>query len=89
MVHVPVGEVKHFCCNNQEGKYFFIGEKEYSSSDLDERTLREIYLPGFEARAEPTGASGENVQRVASGDMDLALCNGDRMIAAHAAFRFQ
>ena len=23
------------------------------------------YLPGYEARAEPTGASGENIQRVA------------------------
>ena len=44
-----IAEVKHYCCNNQEGKYYAIGEKEYSSSDLDERTLREIYLPGFEA----------------------------------------
>src|SRR3954447_1093583 len=44
-----IAEVKHFCCNNQEGRYYFLGEKEYSSSDLDERTLREIYLPGFEA----------------------------------------
>ena len=35
------------------------------------------YLPGFEARAEPTGASGDNVVRVASGDMDIGLCNGD------------
>jgi beta-glucosidase len=44
-----IAEVKHFCCNNQEGKYYALGEKEYSSSDLDERTLREIYLPAFEA----------------------------------------
>src|SRR4051794_14753843 len=44
-----IAEVKHYCCNNQEGKYYFLGEKEYSSSDLDERTLREIYLPSFEA----------------------------------------
>lgn len=34
-------------------------------------------LPGYEARAEPTGASGENIQRVASGDMDLAFSLAD------------
>ncbi|HEU4349603.1 MAG TPA: TAXI family TRAP transporter solute-binding subunit [Actinoplanes sp.] len=41
------------------------------------------YMPGYEARAEPTGASGDNVARVASGDMDIGLCNGDT--AADAA----
>jgi TRAP transporter TAXI family solute receptor len=41
------------------------------------------YLPGYEARAEPTGASGDNLVRLASGDMDLALSNGDA--AADAA----
>lgn len=41
------------------------------------------YLPGYEARAEPTGASGDNVARVASGDMDIGLCNADT--AADAA----
>jgi uncharacterized protein len=35
------------------------------------------YLPGYEMRAEPTGASGENVSRVDSGDMDLALSHAD------------
>jgi TRAP transporter TAXI family solute receptor len=45
--------------------------------------LVSMYLPGYEARAEPTGASGDNVTRVASGDMDVALCNGDT--AADAA----
>ena len=35
------------------------------------------YLPGYEARAEPTGASGDNVVRLASGDMDIGLCNAD------------
>jgi beta-glucosidase len=43
-----IAEVKHFCCNNQEGPPYS-ALKMYSSSNLDERTLREIYLPGFEA----------------------------------------
>jgi len=41
------------------------------------------HLPGYEARAEPTTASGDNVARLVSGDMDIALCNGDT--AADAA----
>jgi beta-glucosidase len=44
-----IAEVKHFCCNNEEGQLTLICEKNYCSSDLDERTLREIYLPAFEA----------------------------------------
>ncbi len=35
--------VKHFACNNQET------ERGRGSSEIDERTLREIYLPAFEA----------------------------------------
>lgn len=34
--------LKHFCANNAEVK------RDYSSSNLNERTLREIYLKGFE-----------------------------------------
>lgn len=34
--------IKHFCCNNQEDK------REYMSSNVGERALREIYLKGFE-----------------------------------------
>jgi TRAP transporter TAXI family solute receptor len=41
------------------------------------------YLPGYEVRAEPSGASGDNVARLASGDMEIALCSGDT--AADAA----
>ena len=37
--------VKHFAMNNQEHR------RMSSSSDVDERTMREIYLPGFEAAA--------------------------------------
>jgi uncharacterized protein len=35
------------------------------------------YVPGYEAHAESSGASGENIRRVASGDFDLGFANGD------------
>ncbi|MGC4895291.1 TAXI family TRAP transporter solute-binding subunit [Micromonospora sp. DT31] len=35
------------------------------------------HLPGYEARAEPTGASVENITRVASGDMEIAFSLAD------------
>ena len=38
-----IATVKHFAANNQEY------DRHNVSSDLDERTLREIYLPAFEA----------------------------------------
>ena len=38
-----VATVKHYALNNQEF------DRHNASSDIDERTLREIYLPGFEA----------------------------------------
>ncbi|WP_260725876.1 TAXI family TRAP transporter solute-binding subunit [Dactylosporangium roseum] len=41
------------------------------------------YVPGYEARAEPTGASGENLQRVAVGDMDVALTLADTAADAY------
>lgn len=34
--------IKHYCCNNAEGARLF------ASSDVDERTMREIYLKQFE-----------------------------------------
>lgn len=42
------------------------------------------HVPGYEARAEATGASGENIQRVASGDMDIALTLADTAADAYA-----
>ena len=44
-----IAMVKHYCCNNQEGQYGVLGQKNVVSADIDERTLREIYLPQFEA----------------------------------------
>lgn len=41
------------------------------------------YLSGYRVDAEPTGASGDNIARVNSGDMDLALSHAD--IAADGA----
>jgi beta-glucosidase len=38
-----IATVKHYAANNQEW------DRHNASSDLDERTLREIYLPAFEA----------------------------------------
>lgn len=54
---------------NTTGVYYQMGG---GYADLIDR-----YLPGYEARAEPTGASGENIQRVASGDMDIAFTLAD------------
>ena len=44
--------VKHFACNNNEDNRNFV------SSNLSERTLREIYLRGFEACVREGGAKG-------------------------------
>ncbi len=38
-----VATIKHFACNNQEWNRYDV------SSDVDERTLQEIYLPAFKA----------------------------------------
>ncbi len=47
------------------------------------------HLPGYEARAEPTGASVENINRLAGGDMEIALSLADTAadaVAGRGAF---
>lgn len=44
--------VKHFACNNREWN------RDWYMSNVDERALREIYLPGFKATVEQGGAWG-------------------------------
>jgi beta-glucosidase len=44
--------VKHYCCNNREWN------RDWYMSNVDERTLREIYLPGFKAAIQQGGAWG-------------------------------
>ena len=51
-----IGDVKHFAANNQEGNAQG-GSRFNVSAQIDERTLREIYLPAFEAAVKP-GALG-------------------------------
>ncbi len=60
--------VKHFCCNNREWN------RDWYMSNVDERTLREIYLPGFKAAVQQGGAWG--VMTAANGVNDhLAATN--------------
>ncbi|MDR3734286.1 MAG: glycoside hydrolase family 3 C-terminal domain-containing protein [Acidobacteriaceae bacterium] len=44
--------VKHFCCNNREWN------RNWYMSNVSERALRELYLPGFEAAIKEGGAWG-------------------------------
>ncbi|MFG1659180.1 TAXI family TRAP transporter solute-binding subunit [Micromonospora chersina] len=54
---------------NTTGVYYQLGG---GYADLISR-----HLPGYEARAEPTGASVENITRLASGDMEIAFSLAD------------
>ncbi|MCW3817648.1 TAXI family TRAP transporter solute-binding subunit [Micromonospora sp. DR5-3] len=54
---------------NTTGVYYQLGG---GYADLISR-----HLPGYEARAEPTGASVENINRLASGDMEIAFSLAD------------
>ena len=48
--HDVVSTIKHFAANNQEWNRYSI------SSDMDERTLQEIYLPAFKAAVKEADA---------------------------------
>ncbi|WP_435588945.1 TAXI family TRAP transporter solute-binding subunit [Micromonospora chalcea] len=54
---------------NTTGVYYQLGG---GYADLITR-----HVPGYEARAEPTGASVENITRVAGGDMEIAFSLAD------------
>ncbi|MEU5721395.1 TAXI family TRAP transporter solute-binding subunit [Micromonospora sp. NPDC047738] len=54
---------------NTTGVYYQLGG---GYADLISR-----HLPGYEARAEPTGASVENINRLAGGDMEIAFSLAD------------
>jgi TRAP transporter TAXI family solute receptor len=54
---------------NTTGVYYQIGG---GLADLITR-----YVPGYEAHAESSGASGENIKRVSTGDFDIGFSNGD------------
>ncbi len=67
--------LKHFAANNQET------ERMYASSDMDERTLREIYLAGFETAVKKSdpglvmsdwGAVSDRIKGIAAG-LDLEM----------------
>ncbi|GAA3298154.1 TAXI family TRAP transporter solute-binding subunit [Dactylosporangium vinaceum] len=61
---------------NTTGVYYSIGG---GLADLITK-----HVKGYEARAEATGASGENIQRVATGDMDVAFTIADTAADAYA-----
>ena len=44
-----VSTLKHYCCNNTEF------DRDWASSDLDDRTLHEIYLPAYRASVREAG----------------------------------
>ncbi|WP_328996142.1 glycoside hydrolase family 3 C-terminal domain-containing protein [Kribbella sp. NBC_01245] len=56
-----IGNVKHFAANNQEGQLAvppltgLIGSRFTTNAVIDDRTLREIYLPAFEAAVKEAG----------------------------------
>ncbi|RGC64979.1 ABC transporter, phosphonate, periplasmic substrate-binding protein [Micromonospora sp. MW-13] len=61
---------------NTTGVYYQFGG---GYADLISRNL-----PGYEARAEPTGASGENITRITGGDMEIGFSQLDTAADANA-----
>jgi beta-glucosidase len=52
-----MGSVKHFAGNNQEGVPGGPGSRYKVNAAIDERTLRELYLPAFEAAVKDAGVA--------------------------------
>jgi beta-glucosidase len=50
-----IADVKHYAVNNQEGLAGGAGSRHRVNAVVDERTLREIYLPAFEAAVKDAG----------------------------------
>jgi len=69
-----IADVKHFAANNQEGQEVggeVIGARTSVDAIVDERTLREIYLPAFEAA-------------VKDADVGSVMCSYNRLNGPHA-----
>jgi beta-glucosidase len=69
-----IADVKHFAANNQEGRRVgaeTIGSRYTVDARIDERTLREIYLPAFEAA-------------VKDADVGSVMCSYNRLNGPHA-----
>ncbi|HET6831329.1 MAG TPA: glycoside hydrolase family 3 C-terminal domain-containing protein [Solirubrobacterales bacterium] len=69
-----IADVKHFAANNQEGRRVggeTIGSRFTVNAEVGERTLREIYLPAFEAA-------------VKDADVGSVMCSYNRLNGPHA-----
>ena len=69
-----IADVKHFAVNNQEGRRVgseTIGSRYTVDAEVGERTLREIYLPAFEAAVKDAGVGS-------------VMCSYNRLNGPHA-----
>ena len=69
-----IADVKHFAVNNQEGRRVgseTIGSRYTVDAEVGERTLREIYLPAFEAAVKEAGVGS-------------VMCSYNRLNGPHA-----
>jgi beta-glucosidase len=69
-----IADVKHFAVNNQEGRQVggaLVGSRYSVNAEVGERTLREIYLPAFEAAVKDAGVGS-------------VMCSYNRLNGPHA-----
>ncbi|MCZ4500255.1 MAG: glycosyl hydrolase [Marmoricola sp.] len=72
-----IADVKHFAVNNQEGQFgippivSLNGDRRIVDAEVDARTLREVYLPHFEAA-------------VKQGDVGTVMCSYNRINGVYA-----